>query len=85
VYRVLLERRAEKELDTLEQLSRKRVVERILMLGKNPRQLHAKKLEGFKNAWRLRIGNFRVIYEIDDREKKVLVYRIRERGSAYKD
>lgn len=83
MYKIFLERRAEKDLDALDAALRKRVVERVLLLTKNPRASGAKKLTGSPNAWRLRVGNLRVVYEIDDKNKEVKVYLIKHRSVAY--
>ena len=82
-YRVLLESRAEKDLDKLESTVRERVIRRLFLLRQNPRPPGAKKLEGVGFAWRIRIGDWRVIYEINDRRREVQVYRVRHRSDAY--
>ena len=83
MYKILIERTAEKDLDALDKTLRARVIERLLLLEKNPRLSAAKKLSGSRNAWRLRIGDWRVIYEIIDKSKEVKIYRIKHRSKAY--
>lgn len=78
-----MERRAEKDLDALEVSLRKRIAEHLLLLAKNPRSSGCKKLAGAKNAHRIRISDWRVIYEISDKDKLVKVYRIKHRSKAY--
>ncbi len=82
-YRILLERRAEKDLDALDQSLRKRIVERVLLLAENPRPHDSKKLEGSRNAWRIRIGDWRVVYEIADKNREVKIYLIKHRNKIY--
>ncbi len=82
-YKVLLESRAEKDLNKLENDIRARVVARLLFLRNNPRPPGAKKLEGSKYAWRIRIGDWRVVYEIYDKTKEVKIYRIKHRSEGY--
>lgn len=82
MYRVFTESRAERDLNILERSVRERIVERLLKLQDNPR-VNAKKLKGSKNAWRIRVGDWRVIYEIDDARKEVMVYRVKHRSTAY--
>ncbi|PJE68902.1 hypothetical protein COU96_02730 [Candidatus Shapirobacteria bacterium CG10_big_fil_rev_8_21_14_0_10_38_14] len=61
--------------------SRKKVLKKIETLAKNPftPTLDIKKLSFFKNlqkAYRLRIGNLRIIYELDTKKKKIIIYQI---------
>jgi mRNA interferase RelE/StbE len=50
----------------------------------NPRPVGYKKLQN-RNAYRVRAGNYRIIYEINDRELFILVIRIRQRSDVYKN
>lgn len=83
MYSVLLEKRAEKDLDALERSLRKKIVERLLLLRGNPRPAGSKKLAGLAVAWRLRIGDFRILYEINDKSREVRVYRVKHRSKVY--
>ena len=76
-YSVLLTQTAEKELSRLPNKEIKKIVEILKSLEENPRPIGCKKLKGYKNLWRLRIGNYRVIYSIDD---IILLVDIREIG-----
>lgn len=82
-YKVLLESRAEKDLDKLENEMRRRVVARLLSLKNNPRPQGTKKLEGSKSAWRIRIGDWRAVYEINDKTREVKIYRVKHRSEGY--
>ena len=82
-YNIFLETRAEKDLDNLDHARRKRIVASLLFLKKDPRH-NAKKLKGPLSVYRIRIGDWRVIYEINDNAKKILVYRIKHRSEAYR-
>ena len=82
MYKVLLEHRAENDLDVLDSVIRERILERVLKLQNDPR-VSAKKLQGSTNAWRLRVGDWRIIYEIDDTRKEIKIYRIKHRSGAY--
>lgn len=82
-YRILLEGRAEKDLDKLENELRRRIIARLFALKQEPRPQGAKKLEGSKSAWRIRVGDWRAIYEINDKIKEVKVYRIKHRSEGY--
>lgn len=53
-------------------------------LANDPRTVHTEKLEGYPNAYRLRSSRYRVVYTIDDRIRRVVIYRIAHRREAYR-
>jgi len=55
----------------------------IKSLSSNPRPFGVKKLAGKGNTYRVRVGNYRILYEINDSELTVLVTRIGHRGDVY--
>lgn len=81
-YEVLILRRAQKELADLSKIDYERVRDAVVGLSENPRPVGCKKLVG-REGWRIRSGNYRVIYEIDDAQKKVLVMHIGHRRDIY--
>jgi len=74
---------AERELKRLPADVARRIGERIKRLANNPRPRGAKKLRD-SPFYRLRIGDYRVIYEVNDTENKVAILRIRHRREAYR-
>ncbi|MFN0101221.1 MAG: type II toxin-antitoxin system RelE family toxin [Bryobacteraceae bacterium] len=74
---------AAKELDGLPWKLNARVFSRLESLAFNPRPPGCKKLKGGDNEWRIRIGDYRVVYTIDDRTLMVKVTRIRHRSEVY--
>lgn len=78
-YRVLLERAAEKVLGRLPLQMHERVITAIQALASDPRPPGCRKLAGSKNDWRIRVGDYRVIYEIADKIRVVRVNRVRHR------
>lgn len=84
MYNVLLERAAEKDLARLSVAVHDRVIAALRGLAQNPRPPGCRKLAGTKNDWRIRIGDYRVIYEIADVIRVVRVHRIRHRGEVYR-
>ena len=82
MYKVLIERGAEQDLDRIEPKMRNRVIAHLLMLKNNTRT-NAKKLKGTDNVSRIRVGDFRIIYEIEDKTKAIKIYRIKHRSKAY--
>jgi mRNA interferase RelE/StbE len=84
MYRVLLERSAERDLRRLSSEVHDRIVAAIQQLAQQPRPSGCRKLAGSKNDWRIRIGDYRVIYEIDDSVHEVRINRIRHRREVYR-
>ncbi len=84
IYRVLLERTAEKDLTRLSSGIHDRVIGAIQALAKNPRPSGCRKLAGSKHDWRIRVGDYRVVYEIADAIRVVRVNRVRHRREAYR-
>jgi mRNA interferase RelE/StbE len=82
-YQVALTASAEKELHGLPPKMVARIVPRLEGLASAPRPPGCKKLKGGDNEWRIRIGDYRVVYEIDDTAKTVDVTRIAHRREAY--
>ena len=83
-YEVYLERAAERDLKQVSARNFRRVISHIKMLAENPRPAGCRKISGSKNDWRIRIGNYRVIYDIDDAQRAVRVMRVRHRKEAYR-
>ena len=84
VYRILLERRAEKDLARLPVETHDRVIAAIQALAREPRPTGCRKLVGGKHDWRIRVGDYRVVYQIADAIRVVRVNRVRHRGEAYR-
>ena len=82
-YTVHLKRSAEKELDDLPDPVRNRIVERLLALEQNPRPRGVKKLKGRAGEYRLRVGDYRILYVVDDAAQVVEIMAIRHRREAY--
>ncbi|HEV2423681.1 MAG TPA: type II toxin-antitoxin system RelE/ParE family toxin [Terriglobia bacterium] len=82
-YSVEMKPAARKELETLPDSVLARVVKKIESLGHVPRPAGCKKLKGYKDQWRLRVGDWRVVYIIDDAAKLVSVTRIAHRREVY--
>lgn len=84
MHEVYLERSAERDIKRLSADDFRRLILHIQALAENPRPPGCRKITGSKSDWRIRIGEYRVIYEIDDRNKAVRVMRIRHRREAYR-
>lgn len=83
IYAIDILRAAQKQLARLERAKQDRIIEAIRSLAANPRPAGCKKLSG-RPAWRIRIGPYRVIYEIFDDRLLVLVVTIGDRKSVYR-
>lgn len=84
MYSVFLERAAERDLDRLPSRLHDRVIAAIQKLATNPRPSGCRKLTGSENDWRVRVGDYRVVYEIDDKARELRVNRIRNRREVYR-
>jgi mRNA interferase RelE/StbE len=82
-YSLEVKQSAQKELDALDDRLFTRIDRKILALAGDPRPAGCKKLRGYKDQWRIRVGDWRVLYIIDDKAKVVSVTRIAHRGEAY--
>jgi len=74
---------AQKELDALDNALFARIDRKILALAENPRPAGCKKLKGHKDQWRIRVGDWRVIYIIDDSRAQVSITRVAHRREVY--
>ncbi|MGA7566289.1 MAG: type II toxin-antitoxin system RelE/ParE family toxin [Terriglobales bacterium] len=74
---------AAKELDGLDNALFARIDRKILVLAENPRPPGCKKLRGYKDQWRIRVGDWRVVYIIDDAARRVSVTRVAHRREVY--
>ncbi len=82
-YTISIQRRAQKELSQFPPGAYEQVREAIRALGHNPRPTGCHKLIA-RTGWRIRIGDFRVIYEIDDKKQTILVLHIGHRRDIYR-
>lgn len=82
-YSVLLSRRAQKQLEDTQSEDFARITEAITALAADPRPPGCVKLTG-REGWRIRVGDFRVIYEINDTQLTVSVVRIGNRRDMYR-
>jgi mRNA interferase RelE/StbE len=84
MYAVRFKKSAEKELERLPRQIVRRIGKAIDSLAENPRPAGSKKLEGQKEAlWRIRVGDYRVIYLVEDVIKIVEIRRIGHRKDIY--
>jgi mRNA interferase RelE/StbE len=82
-YGIFLKRSAEKELGRLPKKVHDRIVSRLLDLYGDPRPVGARKLQG-RDAYRIRVANYRVLYTIDDSARRIEVISIGHRREVYR-
>lgn len=83
-YEIRIKRSASEELLNLPDIVARRVLKVIGSLSENPRPQGCVKLKGTKSEYRLRLGNYRIIYTILDKEVLIIVIRIAHRKQVYR-
>jgi mRNA interferase RelE/StbE len=81
---VLFKTSADRQLRRLPEDAQRRIVAETETLALNPRPVGVAKLAGGENLWRIRIGDYRVVYEIHDDRLIVLVLRVAHRRDVYR-
>jgi mRNA interferase RelE/StbE len=82
-YTVELKQSARKELERLPNAVIARIISKLESLEENPRPAGCKKLKGGDDEYRVRVGEYRIVYVIDDRKVIVTITRIRHRRDVY--
>lgn len=83
-YRIELTPRAEREFKSLDGSVRGRIKQRIDSLAKNPYPSGIKKIEGEEELYRLRVGDYRILYQVKEKTLLVLIVRIGHRREVYR-
>lgn len=84
MHRVELLPTAARVLAKLDTRAQRRIARRIDALSVEPRPVGAQKLRGADDIWRIRVGDFRILYSVDDERLLVLVIRIGHRRDVYR-
>jgi mRNA interferase RelE/StbE len=84
-YAVTFSRSARKELEKLPPQLVERLFPKIESLASQPRPAGCKKLKGGQDLWCIRLGDYRVIYSLDDGRRVVDIVAVRHRSEAYRD
>ena len=82
-YSVEIRRKAQKELAKITQPYRTKIIETIKELEKSPYPHNCKKLSG-REAWRIRVGDYRIIYEVNGEKLIILIIKVGHRREIYK-
>jgi mRNA interferase RelE/StbE len=84
-YSLLIKASAAKEIEALGiKADRQRVVQRIQQLAVDPRTLDSEKLAGYADRYRVRRGQYRIIYLIDDGRREVTIFKVGHRKDVYR-
>jgi len=84
VYELLIKRFAEHDLRNLPDAVLGRVNARILALRDDPRPPGVRRLSGALEGWRIRVGDYRIVYQIDDGAQTVTIVRVKHRREVYR-
>jgi len=82
-YSITFVQSARKELEALQSALVDRITTKIESLATNPRPPGCRKLVGETNLWRIRIGDYRVLYSVYDKQRTVDIVAVRHRSKAY--
>lgn len=83
-YNVILQPSVEKDLRALPSSVIKRVFQRIEALAGDPRPRGSLKLAGAEQLYRIRVGDYRIVYTVDQDSRQVIVYYVRHRRDVYR-
>ena len=82
-YEIIIKPSAQRDLDAFPSKEVQRIAARISLLVTDPRPYGSQKLSGAV-SYRIRSGNYRVLYEVDDGRKRVFIFRIKHRREVYR-
>lgn len=84
-YTILLNRKIRKFIENIEEKEKKRLKLKLQSLSENPTPLEVKKMRGaYRNLFRVRMGDFRILYFIDNDVQEIIVVKIDKRKKVYR-
>ena len=83
-YSIEISRTAEKQLDKLNRDDQRRVVRAIIALADDPRPQGSRKLTGYDDVFRIRVGRYRVLYSISGKKLVIIILKIGHRKDVYR-
>ena len=84
MYEILIEKAAERDLKKLSAADFERIIPHLKGLAEEARPAGSRKISGSEHDWRIRVGAYRVIYELDEKRKTVKILRVRHRREVYR-
>jgi len=82
-YKIQWKRSAEKDLRNIDKQYIPKILEVVESLSNNPFPIKHRKLYGTKSSYRIRVGDYRVVYQVDLEKKLVTVFHVRHRKDVY--
>ena len=84
-WKVIITKSGQKDLENLDQSIQKRIIQKVNWLLENFQEINQEQLsEKWKESYKLRAGNWRVIYKIDYTKREILIFKVRFRDKVYK-
>jgi len=83
-YRVQWKRSAVRDLRRLDPQQIPRIIQAVDSLADDPFRRGCHKLRGVERAYRIRVGDYRVVYQVDVKAEVVIIYHVRHWGKAYR-
>lgn len=85
IYKLLVKASVGKEIEVVgTKADRQRIIETIQLLSTNPRAEGSEKLSGYADRYRIRQGQYRIVYLIDDKRHEVTIFKVGHRKDVYK-
>lgn len=84
-YQLIITDRATRQLARLPKSDQRRIDRRIVSLTENPRPPGCVKIAGQENLWRVRVGDYRIVYAIDEKGRIVIVSMVGHRRDVYRN
>ena len=84
-FRIQFKRSAQKDLKKLEKALVQRILNSIELLSDDLTPRNSKKLKGVENIYRIRVGKYRIVYEINQNRNTIIIYYIRHRDDVYRN
>ncbi|HII67023.1 MAG TPA: type II toxin-antitoxin system RelE/ParE family toxin [Thermococcaceae archaeon] len=84
MFEVIFTKKAAKRVQNLENSHKNKLKEIIITLRENPFSYPYKKIKGEENIYRIRIGKFRILYEVDEKNNLIIIFKVERRERAYK-
>jgi mRNA interferase RelE/StbE len=84
VYDIYIEKAAERDLKKLPAADFERIIPHLKSLAEDAKPPGSRKISGTEHDWRIRVGTYRIIYELNEKEKVVSILRVRHRREVYR-
>ena len=82
-YEIEITRTAEKRLKTIPRQERGRIVDAMLALSRDPRPRGSRRLQGYADVFRIRVGSYRILYSVEQRRLIIIILKVGHRGDIY--